>query len=55
MFSFIKGLFTHGDDLDARRVKAVAQDKAVREAMTQRDYDKNVQASMHNSDPITKY
>ena len=54
MFSFIKGLFGH-DDLEARKAKAVAQDKAVREAMTQKDYDKNVQASMHNSDPITKY
>jgi len=53
MFGFIKDLF--GDSLEKRHAKAVAQDKAVRENMTNKDYDKNVKDTMAGSDPIAKY
>lgn len=54
MFEFLKKWFDD-DSLESRKAKAVAQDKAVREHMSQKDYDRNVKSSMHNSDPITKY
>lgn len=54
MLNFFKSLFGH-DDLEHRKAKAVAQDKAVRERMTQKSYDKNVKDTMEGSDPIAKY
>lgn len=55
MFGFIKGLFHKSDDLEHRRAAAIAQDKKVRDSMSQKDLDRNVMSSMHNSDSIAKY
>ena len=55
MFKFIKNLFCHHDSLEERKAAAVAQDKRVRDSISSKDYDNNVKASMHNSDPIAKY
>ena len=51
---FFKRLFGL-DDYEHRKAKAVAQDKAVRERLSQNDYDKNVKDTMAGSDPISKY
>lgn len=43
------------DSLEERKAAAVQQDKEVREALSQKDYDKNVKDTMEGSDPIAKY
>lgn len=54
MLNFFKTMFCR-DDLERRRAKAVAQDKAVRESLTQKQYDKDVKDTMDGSDPIARY
>jgi hypothetical protein len=55
MFRFLKNMFCHTDDLEARRRMAHEQDRKVRESMSQKDWDREVQATMAGSDPISKY
>ena len=54
MFKFFKNMFCN-DNLETRRAAAIAQDKRVRESMSQKDWDKQVQSTMAGSDPISKY
>lgn len=57
MMKFFKNLFGHNeqDDLEKRRAKAYAQDKQVRESLTEKQIDKGVKDTMIASDPVTKY
>lgn len=55
MMKFFKKMFGTCDDLEERRQKAIEQDKRVRESMSQKDWDKQVQSTMAGSDPISKY
>ena len=56
MMNFFKKLFGHGqDDLETRRAKAYAQDKKVREDLTEKQIDKGLKDTMAASDPVTKY
>jgi hypothetical protein len=55
MFRFLKNMFCRTDDLESRRKDALEQDRKVRESMSQKDWDREVQSTMAGSDPISKY
>lgn len=55
MFTFLKKLCGHCDSLEERQKKAHAQDKKVREALTEKQIDKGLKDTMEGSDPVAKY
>jgi hypothetical protein len=54
MLKLFKNMFCR-DDLEHRKAKAVAQDKKVRDSLSQKQYDKDLKDTMAGSDPVTRY
>lgn len=55
MFTFLKKLCGHCDSLEERQKKANAQDRKVREQLTETQIDKGLKDTMEGSDPVAKY
>lgn len=58
MLAFIKNMFCHCDSsksLEKRQEAAREQDREVREALTEKQLDKELKDTMEASDPVTKY
>ena len=59
MFSFAKKFCScdggHKSEFEKRKEDAVEQDKAVREALSEKELDKGLKDTMEASDPVAKY